>query len=152
MTRFERQDAIYAEIQQIESDLEQCQTDSPDYLPLLKKLNAALKEYNSVPSDDVRRKEINSRLDQLQASAPTQESMDEFFSLCKELHSLPPSTSPWNAFRRTSHQLRVPLWLLTLASALAAFLPYGEAWLSVTMLLCFFASLAWSVWASTYTP
>lgn len=152
MTRFERQEEIYAKIQQIESALDQCTSDSPDYLPLRRRLNAALEEYISVPSDDVRRKEINSRLDQLQKSEPTQESLDEFAALCEELHSLPPSATPRNSFRRISYQLRVPLWMLTANAALAVFFPYGEAWLSVMMLLCFFASLAWSVWASTYTP
>ena len=102
MTRFERQEEIYAKIQQIESALDQCTSDSPDYLPLRRWLNAALEEYISVPSDDVRRKEINSRLDQLQKSEPTQESLDEFAALCEELHSLSPSTKKWYDFNESN--------------------------------------------------
>lgn len=51
MTRFEKQGEIFQEIERLLAEVDHCPNDSPEFLPLLKELNAKLREYNAVPPD-----------------------------------------------------------------------------------------------------
>ena len=62
MTQFQRQEELFQQLQQVAAQREACDSRSPEYMELLEKENALLKEYNSVPSDEDRLSQIDTRL------------------------------------------------------------------------------------------
>ncbi len=92
MAGFERQGRIFEEIQRLQAELDACLSGSPDYLPLLRKLNAALWEYNAVPSDKGFQKKISARPDHLRILEPSAEVTEEINALCQERQKFPHSS------------------------------------------------------------
>lgn len=62
MTQFQRQEELFQQLQQVAAQRKACDSRSPEYMELLEKENALLKEYNSVPSDEDRLSQIDTRL------------------------------------------------------------------------------------------
>ena len=62
MTQFQRQEELFQQLQQVAAQRKACDSRLPEYMELLEKENALLKEYNSVPSDEDRLAQIETRL------------------------------------------------------------------------------------------
>ena len=62
MTQFQKQEELFQQLQQVAAQREACDSRLPEYMELLEKENALLKEYNSVPSDEDRLAQIETRL------------------------------------------------------------------------------------------
>ena len=62
MTQFQKQEELFQQLQQVAAQREACDSPLPEYMELLEKENALLKEYNSVPSDEDRLAQIETRL------------------------------------------------------------------------------------------
>lgn len=62
MTQFQKQEELFQQLQQVAAQRKACDSRLPEYMELLEKENALLKEYNSVPSDEDRLAQIESRL------------------------------------------------------------------------------------------
>ena len=62
MTQFQKQEELFQQLQQVAAQRKACDSRSPEYMELLEKENALLKEYNSVPSDEDRLSQIDTRL------------------------------------------------------------------------------------------
>lgn len=61
MTQFQRQEELFQQLQQVAAQRKACDSRLPEYMELLEKENALLKEYNSVPSDEDRLAQIETR-------------------------------------------------------------------------------------------
>lgn len=62
MTQFQKQEELFQQLQQVAAQRKACDSRLPEYMELLEKENALLKEYNSVPSDEDRLAQIETRL------------------------------------------------------------------------------------------
>ena len=62
MTHFQKQEELFQQLQQVAAQRKACDSRLPEYMELLEKENALLKEYNSVPSDEDRLAQIETRL------------------------------------------------------------------------------------------
>ena len=62
MTHFQKQEELFQQLQQVAAQRKACDSRLPEYMELLEKENALLKEYNSVPSDKDRLAQIETRL------------------------------------------------------------------------------------------
>ena len=62
MTQFQRQEELFQQLQQVAAQRKACDSRLPEYMELLEKENTLLKEYNSVPSDEDRLAQIETRL------------------------------------------------------------------------------------------
>lgn len=62
MTQFQRQEELFQQLQQVAAQRKACDSRLPEYMELLEKENALLKKYNSVPSDEDRLAQIETRL------------------------------------------------------------------------------------------
>lgn len=157
MTQFERRNEIWQEIERLQAEIDACPHGSSEHIALLRKLTAALQAYHDVPSDEARRAEINARLDQLQAVIPpTDESLEEFFALCRELQTLPPCT-PRKSFQEGCWQMRGFIWFLAILFFLTSLFfapPLADlyTWVPAFCILGSVACFVFAFWASTYRP
>lgn len=62
MTHFQKQEELFQQLQQVAAQRKACDSRLPEYMELLEKENALLKEYSSVPSDEDRLAQIETRL------------------------------------------------------------------------------------------
>ena len=62
MTQFQKQEELFQQLQQVAAQRKACDSRLHEYMELLENENALLKEYNSVPSDEDRLAQIETRL------------------------------------------------------------------------------------------
>ena len=62
MTQIQKQEELFQQLQQVAAQRKACDSRLPEFMELLEKENALLKEYNSVPSDEDRLAQIETRL------------------------------------------------------------------------------------------